>query len=386
MKWIKVKVDYFSDNLEKTKAKLVNMFNEIGINQIEVIDYFSENKLDYNDNFSIKNDVWSIIGYVVDNRFANTKLNIIFNNLKEFMESENEFIYEIFTAKCNDEDWQDEWKKYFHTVNITDNIVIKPSWDEYEPSDNEIVVEIDPGLAFGTGTHETTSLCVEFLEKYAQNKKKLLDIGCGSGILMLIGKKLGVEKVVGIDIDEKVNDVVLENFSKNGINDNFQVIIGNLVDDVNEKYDLVVSNILVDVLEKLLEDIEKILEKDATVIFSGILNEKEEAFLKKAKNNGFKTYFYFITTQDPTINIKRIGFRVSKGGHNVSEEKIIERYYRTMDLLYNAFVIADTAFIFDNSSEDDRSLLIEKKENKLYFLQENVPEWVKIYLLDKINY
>ena len=288
MKWIKVRVDYFSDNLEETKAKLVNMFNEIGINQVEVIDYFSENELDYNANFSSKNDVWSIIGYIVDNRFANTKLNIIFNNLKEFTENENEFMYEIFTAKCNDEDWQDEWKKYFHTVNITDNIVIKPSWDEYEPFDNEIVVEIDPGLAFGTGTHETTSLCVEFLEKYAQNKKKLLDIGCGSGILMLIGKKLGVEKVVGIDIDEKVNDVVLENFSKNGINDNFQVIIGNLVDDVNEKYDLVVSNILVDVLEKLLEDIEKILEKDATVIFSGILNEKEEAFLKKAKNYNLK--------------------------------------------------------------------------------------------------
>ena len=288
MKWIKVKVDYFSDSLEKTKAKLVNMFNEIGINQIEVIDYFSENKLDYNDNFSIKNDVWSIIGYIVDNRFANTKLNIIFNNLKEFQNSDVEFMCEIYTAKCNDEDWQDEWKKYFHTVNITDNIVIKPSWDEYEPSDNEIVVEIDPGLAFGTGTHETTSLCVEFLEKYAQNKKKLLDIGCGSGILMLIGKKLGVEKVVGIDIDEKVNDVVLENFSKNGINDNFQVIIGNLVDNVNEKYDLVVSNILVDVLEKLLEDKEKTLEKGATVIFSGILNEKEEAFLKKAKNYNLK--------------------------------------------------------------------------------------------------
>ena len=288
MKWIKVRVDYFSDNLEETKAKLVNMFNEIGINQVEVIDYFSENELDYNANFSNKKDVWSIIGYIVDNRFANTKLNIIFNNLKEFMENENEFIHEIFTAKCNDEDWQDEWKKYFHTVNITDNIVIKPSWDKYEPSDNEIVVEIDPGLAFGTGTHETTSLCVEFLEKYSQNKKKLLDIGCGSGILMLIGKKLDVEKVVGIDIDEKVNDVVLENFFKNGINDNFQVIIGNLVDDVNEKYDLVVSNILVDVLEKLLEDIEKILEKGATVIFSGILNEKEEAFVKKAKNYNLK--------------------------------------------------------------------------------------------------
>ena len=288
MNWIKVKVDYVSDNLEETKVKLINMFDEIGIKQIEVIDYFSENKLDYNANFSIKNDVWSIIGYVVDNRFANTKLNIIFNNLKEFQNENTEFMYEIYTAKCSDEDWQDEWKKYFHTVNITDNIVIKPSWDEYEPESNEIVIEIDPGLAFGTGTHETTSLCVEFLEKYARGKEKLLDIGCGSGILMLIGKKLGVKKVVGIDIDEKVRDVVLENFSKNGINDDFEVIIGNLVDDVNEKYDLIVSNILVDVLEKLLEDIEKTLEKGATVIFSGILNEKEEAFMKKAGNYNLK--------------------------------------------------------------------------------------------------
>ena len=288
MNWIKVKVDYVSDNLEETKVKLINMFDEIGIKQIEVIDYFSENELDYNANFSIKNDVWSIIGYIVDNRFANTKLNIIFNNLKEFQNENTEFMYEIYTAKCNDEDWQDEWKKYFHTVNITDNIVIKPSWDEYEPESNEIVIEIDPGLAFGTGTHETTSLCVELLEKYVKGKEKLLDIGCGSGILMLIGKKLGVKKVVGIDIDEKVRDVVLENFSKNGINNDFEVIIGNLVDDVNEKYNLVVSNILVDVLEKLLEDIEKILEKGATVIFSGILNEKEEAFVKKAENYNLK--------------------------------------------------------------------------------------------------
>ena len=288
MNWIKVKVDYVSDNLEETKVKLINMFDEIGIKQIEVIDYFSENELDYNANFSIKNDVWSIIGYIVENRFANTKLDIIFNNLKEFQNENTEFMYEIYTAKCNDEDWQDEWKKYFHTVNITDNIVIKPSWDEYEPESNEIVIEIDPGLAFGTGTHETTSLCVEFLEKYVKGKEKLLDIGCGSGILMLIGKKLGVKKVVGIDIDEKVRDVVLENFSKNGINDDFEVIIGNLVDDVNEKYDLIVSNILVDVLEKLLEDMEKILEKDATVIFSGILNEKEEAFVKKTENYNLK--------------------------------------------------------------------------------------------------
>ena len=288
MKWIKVKIDYFSDNLKETKARLINIFEEVGIKQVEFVDYFSDNSLDYSVNFKNENDIWSMIGYVIDNRFVKSKLNIIYNNVNEISKDDENFMSEIYTSRCSDEDWQDEWKKYFHTVNITPNIVIKPSWDNYEVKGNETVIEIDPGLAFGTGTHETTSLCVEFLEKYAQNKKKLLDIGCGSGILMLIGKKSGVEKVVGIDIDEKVNDVVLENFSKNEISENFQVIIGNLVDDINEKYDLVVSNILVDVLEKLLEDIEKILEKGATVIFSGILNEKEEAFVKKAKNYNLK--------------------------------------------------------------------------------------------------
>ena len=288
MKWIKVKIDYFSDNLKETKARLINIFEEVGIKQVEFVDYFSDNSLDYSVNFKNENNIWSMIGYVIDNRFVKSKLNIIYNNVNEISKDDENFMSEIYTSRCSDEDWQDEWKKYFHTVNITPNIVIKPSWDNYEVKGNETVIEIDPGLAFGTGTHETTSLCVEFLEKYAQNKKKLLDIGCGSGILMLIGKKSGVEKVVGIDIDEKVNDVVLENFSKNEISENFQVIIGNLVDDINEKYDLVVSNILVDVLEKLLEDIEKILEKGATVIFSGILNEKEEAFVKKAKNYNLK--------------------------------------------------------------------------------------------------
>lgn len=283
MKWIKFKIDYYSDNLKETKKKLINMFEEIGIKEIEVIDFFSDNLLDYNINFKKENDIWSIIAYIVDNRFSNVKLKILYNNLKEFSKNNEDFVYETYTSNCSDDEWKDEWKKYFHTVNITDNIIIKPSWDEYEVISNEIVVEIDPGMAFGTGTHETTALCVEFLEKYAKNKKSLVDIGCGSGILMLIGRKLGIEKVVGIDIDNKVEEVVNKNFEKNNIKDNYKVIIGNLVDNVNEKYDLVVSNILVDVLIELLDNIEKILEDESTLIFSGILNEKEEFFIEKAK-------------------------------------------------------------------------------------------------------
>lgn len=306
MKWIKVKVDYYSDTLEETKVKLINMFEEIGIKQIEVVDYFSDNVLDYNTNFKKEADVWSMIGYVVSNRFAQIKLNIIFNKLKELSENDENLAYEIYTSYCSDEDWKDEWKKYFHTVAITDNIIVKPSWDDYEKKDNEIVIEIDPGMAFGTGTHETTSLCVEFLEKYALTGRKLLDIGCGSGILMLIGKKIGIDKVVGIDIDEKVKEVVYENFERNAIKENYKVIIGNLVNDVNEKYDLVVSNILVDVLTELLKNIEKVLEKNAKIIFSGILKEKEEKFIeetlkynlvqidRKEKNNWVSLVFEYM--------------------------------------------------------------------------------------------
>ena len=285
MNWIKVKIDYFSNTLEETKSKLINMFEEIGIKQIEVIDYFSDNSLDYNINFKKKSEIWSIIGYIVNNRFSKLKLNIISDKLKEFFLDDEEFMYEIYTSECSDDDWKDEWKKYFHTVNITDNIIIKPSWDDYEASEGETVIEIDPGMAFGTGTHETTALCVEFLEKYVPGKKKLLDIGCGSGILMLIGKRLGAEKVVGIDIDSNVKDVVIENFEKNNIKDNYEIIIGDLVEDINEKYDLVVSNILVDVLTELLENIEKTLEKGATIIFSGIIKDKEEEFLRKTKEH-----------------------------------------------------------------------------------------------------
>lgn len=285
MNWIKVKIDYFSNTLEETKSKLINMFEEIGIKQIEVIDYFSDNSLDYNINFKKQSEIWSIIGYIVNNRFSKLKLNIISDKLKEFSLDDEEFMYEIYTSECSDDDWKDEWKKYFHTVNITDNIIIKPSWDNYEASEGETVIEIDPGMAFGTGTHETTALCVEFLEKYVPGKNKLLDIGCGSGILMLIGKRLGAEKVVGIDIDSNAKDVVIENFEKNNIKDNYEIIIGDLVEDINEKYDLVVSNILVDVLTELLENIEKTLEKGATIIFSGIIKDKEEEFLRKTKEH-----------------------------------------------------------------------------------------------------
>lgn len=285
MEWLRVKIEYYSDNLELSKEKIINVFSELGVHELEFLDYFSKNSLDFHKE-SMTTSTWEITGYFPDNRFTNLKLKIISEKMEEISESE-EIIYNIYTSKCNENDWKNEWKKYFHTTKITDKIVIKPSWETYEPKDEEIIVKIDPGMAFGTGTHETTSLCIKMLEKYINKEQNLLDIGCGSGILMIIGSKLGVKTVDGIDIDFNVKEVAEKNLLDNDIK-NHNVIIGNLVDDIDEKYDIVVSNILADTLIELLTDIEKVLKSRARVIFSGILKTRKDDILNKVEKYNLK--------------------------------------------------------------------------------------------------
>ena len=285
MKWLRVKIDYYSDFIKETKGKIISIFSELGVNEFEFIDFFTENILDFHKE-SIVNDTWTIIGYFPNNKFAWLKLKMLSEKLEELSENE-EMIFTVYTNECDENEWKDEWKKYFHTTKITDKIVIKPSWEDYTPSEGETVIKIDPGMAFGTGTHETTSLCIKMLEKYAQGKKNLLDIGCGSGILMIVGAKLGAEKVDGIDIDPAVESVAKENLEDNEI-DNFSVVIGNLVDDTDKKYDIVVSNILADTLMALLDDIEKVLEPGALVIFSGILKTRKHEILEKTEKHNFE--------------------------------------------------------------------------------------------------
>ena len=281
MEWMRVRIDYYSDNLKKTKEEIMNIFSDLGINEVELIDYFQENKLDFQRE-AIKNSTWSIIAYVINNRFANIKLKMILEETERLSDSGNNFIYDIYTDRCKDNEWLNEWKKYFHTTKISDRIVVKPSWEEYETEEDEIVIKIDPGMAFGTGTHETTLLCIRMLEKYVDKNTELLDIGCGSGILMIAASKLGAALVDGIDIDPVVKEVAIKNLNDNKI-DGYRVLIGNLVDDIDRKYNLVVSNILSDTLIELLESIEKVLEKDSKVIFSGILAEKKERVLEEAR-------------------------------------------------------------------------------------------------------
>lgn len=279
----KVKIEYYSDDLNFSKQTIVDILKEFGIFELELVEDFSINKLDYNKNFNFNKKVWSVIFCLPNNRFMNKIINEISIKLEQNL---NECIFDIYVNELDTDSYKDEWKKSFNTTKITENIVINPSWNTYNGSDNEIVINIDPSMAFGTGTHGTTSLCIELIKKHIKKDDNMLDIGCGSGILMLVSKKLGAKTVTGIDIDKNCYNVVCDNFKKNNINSEYNILIGNLVDNIKEKYDLVVSNILVDVLEKLLSDIQKVLKNDSIVIFSGILKEKEEKFLEKASKIG----------------------------------------------------------------------------------------------------
>ncbi|WP_068449072.1 50S ribosomal protein L11 methyltransferase [Caviibacter abscessus] len=281
----KVKIEYYSDNNLENKQKIIETLKDFGIFELELEEDFTMNKLDYLDNFNLKKMVWSVIFCLPNNRFFDKIVNKISVELNNKLEN---CVFELYVNDLDTSSYKDEWKKAFVTTKIGSKIVINPSWIDYDAQNNEIVINIDPSMAFGTGTHETTSLCIDLIEKYVKTSDDVLDIGCGSGILMLVSKKLGAKSVTGIDIDKNCFDVVNNNFEKNGIKNDYEIIIGNLVDKIENKYNLVVSNILTDVLELLLVDILKVLKKGSIVIFSGILKEKEYKILNQTQEKGLK--------------------------------------------------------------------------------------------------
>lgn len=197
----------------------------------------------------------------------------------------------------DDEDWINNWKAYFKPFRVTDDIVIKPTWETLdEVKEGDIVVDIDPGTAFGTGSHETTKLVIQGMEEYLHEDTELLDIGCGSGILSIIGLKLGAKHAVGTDIDPIAVEVAKENAAVNQIEEGkFDVFEGNLIDDEALQkevglgaYDVVVANILADVIIPLSAHVSKFMKKDGIFISSGIIDIKKDEVEAALLENGFE--------------------------------------------------------------------------------------------------
>lgn len=192
---------------------------------------------------------------------------------------------EILTSECNQEDWINNWKKYFKPINVGEKLLIQPLWqDQNENTQDKIVLKIEPGLAFGTGSHDTTKLCLELIEKYLNANDKVLDVGCGSGILSIASLLLGASYATGVDIDSLAIKTANENARVNNVQDRFNAVCGNLTEKILGTYNIIVANIVADVIIKLSKDVCNFMTHNTTYIMSGIIESRRDDVLSSLIN------------------------------------------------------------------------------------------------------
>lgn len=207
--------------------------------------------------------------------------------LKERLNAEK-IPFETGAVGVDDADWNENWKKYFHTIEIGNRLAVVPSWEDYENKDGRTVLNIDPGAAFGTGTHATTSLCLGVLDQKVEKGVKVLDIGCGSGILGIASVLLGADFAVGVDIDAQSVKTAKENAEINHLSEKTEFFVGDLADKVSGKYNIVCANIVADVIIRLLPDVGQFMEENGILIVSGIIDIRKEDVFNAIEQNGFK--------------------------------------------------------------------------------------------------
>ncbi len=267
------------DNMPLTDEEISDMYIDLLPDDMPVFDGTAKVSCYLDDSFDVED--------------MKIKINEELRRLSEFIDVGSGM---IVCSSTEDTDWINNWKAYFKPFRIYDNIVIKPTWEELpeDVNNDDIVIQIDPGTAFGTGSHETTKLCIGQLKKYMKDGDHVLDAGSGSGILSFICNKLGAGKVLGIDIDSIAVDVSNENREINGITDEqVSFICGNvlednkLVEEIGNCYDVVVANILADVIIPLSKIVQSFMKPDGVFISSGIINIKEEEVRTALIDNNF---------------------------------------------------------------------------------------------------
>ncbi len=306
MNWLEVFVSTSKEGLEIVSG----LFYAMGIQGliIEDSDDFAEflndpnREWDYVDDGLTKDKLEherGITFYVRENSYGIEQLNGIKGGLISLKESEKEFdlgSLEVTIKNIKEEDWANNWKKYFKPFAVGEKMIIRPSWEELKDDEGKIVLTIDPGHVFGTGSHETTRLCIETLQERIAEGDRVLDIGSGSGILSIASLLLGAESADAIDIDPNAVDTAYENAKMNGIGkENYNVISGNVLGDEvihngykGQNYDVVVANIVADVIIALCNFVPEYIKKDGIFINSGIILERLEDVKESLGNHGFE--------------------------------------------------------------------------------------------------
>lgn len=235
--------------------------------------------------------------YIPENSQGSEMLISVNAMLKDMKEKDTENIYgRLCTEMSNvkEEDWANNWKQYFKPMVVGEKLLVKPSWEEAE-SDGRVVLEIDPASSFGSGQHHTTKLCLEFIDKLELENKRVLDLGCGSGILSIAAMLLGAQSAVAVDIEENAAKTAMENAQKNNISaDVYKAYCGNIINDtslvekIGDSYDIITANIVADILIAMKELFYKFLKPGGILIISGIIDERKEEVTDAVTSAGFE--------------------------------------------------------------------------------------------------
>lgn len=297
MEWIQVAITTTPEGIDA----LCGILMEFGINGFEIEDegdfhrFLEENKKywDYVDEELLeqKKGDTKVKIYVSNNEAGAEQLSAVRARLDEIKSPEFGSLTLEFT-NMNEEDWAENWKQFFHPLKIGDRVLIQPEWEPAEDTEGRVVFTVNPGMIFGTGSHHTTQLCIEQLEARVEKGMRVLDLGCGSGILSIIALLLGADYAEAIDIDPNAEKIAYDNAERNGVSrDNYVVHAGNILTDEkicarfeSEKYDMVLANIVADVIIPLSDIAPRFMKKDSVFITSGIImsriDEVKEALLR----------------------------------------------------------------------------------------------------------
>lgn len=304
MNWVEIDIYTTSDGVEPVTGCLLNIgINGFAIKDAADFEDFLSDKTanwDYIDDdlMGLKNCETTVTVYIPENAQGRENLEAIKTELKTLRGRDLEDKFgrlEYCLKNVREEDWENNWKQYFKPLCIGEKLLIKPSWEEAEKNEIRKILEIDPASSFGTGQHNTTQLCLELIEKNLNDGDKVLDLGCGSGILSIGAVILGASSVYAVDIDENSVKIATENADKNHISkDVYTARFGNIIEDeqlvteIGTGYDLICANIVADVLIAMSNRFSGFLRENGTLIVSGIIDSRKDEVLETIKTQGFE--------------------------------------------------------------------------------------------------
>lgn len=304
MNWAEIEIYTTTEGIDAVCGNLLNLgITGFVIKDAEDFNEFLENKTgnwDYIDDdlMGLKNCETTVTVYLAENEQGSQTLQDIKEHMKALKQFDKEHKYgrlEIGVKNVREEDWANNWKKYFKPLSVGSKLLVKPSWESCENKDGRIILEIDPASSFGTGQHNTTQLCLELLEKYQHNGDRLLDLGCGSGILSIGGILLGAKSAVAVDVEQHAADTALENAIKNHIEKSaYTAYCGNIIDDnslvekIGTGFDIISANIVADVLIAMKKLFSEFLKEKGILIMSGIISFRKDEVISEVSAEGYE--------------------------------------------------------------------------------------------------